>query len=265
MTPPPTPPRPGDCHLWAWPVTSSPTLRTLLTQDEATHADTLPPGPPRATYTTSRALQRTLASHYLGIPAHQLHIDRTCHHCGAAHGRPRLPAAIGQLDYSVAHTRHWVLAAVVSQGLIGLDIDTTPDPQTTRRLSRNTLTVSEQQELARLPEAARAAAFVRLWTRKEAGSKLTGHGIAARFAHLDAAGPTLRPAGDLPAGWPQDAVHLHDLPPSGPLGTGHHAALATTSRIERILLPTAWEQDPHPLGPHYTVSTSASSTRSRTP
>ncbi|MGW1601056.1 4'-phosphopantetheinyl transferase family protein [Streptomyces eurythermus] len=236
------PPGPGELHVWAWPVPAYPVWGGLLTEEETAHADALPDGPARATYVGSRGLQRALGSHYLRLPARGLRIDRTCAHCGAEHGRPRFTAGAGRLDYSVAHTRDWVLAAVVSGGLVGVDVDVVPDAETSVRLARKALTERERQALAGLPEEERAAGFVRLWTRKEAGGKLAGRGLAARFDHLDAAGPTLRRAGELPDGWPSDDIHLLDLPPVGPLRTGHLASVASTRPIRRVLLPAGWDQ-----------------------
>ncbi|WP_371659206.1 4'-phosphopantetheinyl transferase superfamily protein [Streptomyces sp. NBC_00280] len=236
-------PGPGTCHLWAAPVASHRTWRDVLTAEEESRAAALPDGPARATYVTSRGLQRRLGSHYLRTAPQDLRIVRTCAHCdtGAEHGRPRFEGAEpGGIDYSVAHTRHWVLAAVVSDGLIGVDVDTVPGPDTVDRLARKALTPGERAGLADLAPGERAAGFLRLWTRKEAGTKLAGRGLAAPLAHLDATGPTLRAAGALPEGWPTVPIRLRDLPPVGPLGGDHRAALATTERIRHLALPEGW-------------------------
>ncbi|MFE6162218.1 4'-phosphopantetheinyl transferase family protein [Streptomyces sp. NPDC056486] len=156
-------------------------------------------------------------------------IDRTCAYCGAGHGRPRFAGA--QLDYSVSHTRDHVVVGVVSEGLVGVDVDTVPRRDTVDRLATKALTPHERGVWDRLPEDQRPAAFVRLWTRKEAAVKLTGHGLAAALSALDANGPELVVSGRLPASWPPHKVHLRDVR----WRAGHVLALASTSPVQHVI------------------------------
>ncbi|MEV6202564.1 4'-phosphopantetheinyl transferase superfamily protein [Streptomyces sp. NPDC051771] len=211
-------PAPGECHLWLTPTRPPRDWPRLLAPEEAARASALPPGPRRDTYTTSRASQRLLAGHYMGTPPPQVRIDRTCHHCGADHGRPRWLTAT-PLDYSVAHTAHWILIAVVTRGLVGVDMEELPTTPPSPRLAAKSLTAPERDLLAATPPPDRPAAFTRLWTRKEAATKLTGHGLATAFASLDTTTPLLtHPRFPTP-------LHLQDLPLPAP----HHlSSLATT-------------------------------------
>jgi 4'-phosphopantetheinyl transferase len=219
----------GECHLWSAPIRSPHEWAGALSPEEGARAGRLPAGVARDTFVTSRGLQRLIGSHYLGTAPEHVRIVRTCAHCGADHGRPRFAGA--GIDYSVSHTRSWVLIGVVSEGLVGIDLDTAPSGRTVDKLIPKTLTPREQNVLARTPEDERPAAFVRLWTRKEAAVKLAGRGLAAGLNHMDAGGPTLLEAGDLPDGWPTDVIHLLDLP----VGDGHVAAVAGTRRIHRVV------------------------------
>ncbi|MFF9473093.1 4'-phosphopantetheinyl transferase family protein [Streptomyces roseolus] len=225
-------PASGECHLWLTPTRPPRDWRRLLTREEAARADALPEGPPRDTYTASRAVQHRLAGHYLGVPPARIPIDRTCRHCGAGHGRPRW-ATETSLDYSVAHTAHWILVAVVTDGLVGVDMEELPGSPPSPRLEAKSLTARERALLADTSPADRPKAFLRLWTRKEAATKLTGHGLATPFADLDTTGPALaHPRSRVP-------LHLRDLPLPVPrhlasLATTHPATRLTTTRLEGL-------------------------------
>lgn len=219
----------GECHLWSAPIGAPYGGRDLLSPGELRQADDLPDGTPRATFVTSRGLQRLLGSHYLGADPQALRIDRTCAHCGAGHGRPRIPGA--RLDYSVSHSRGHIVVGVVSEGLVGVDVDTVPSQATVDRLVRKALTPYEHSVWAQLPEDRRPAAFVRLWARKEAAAKLTGHGLAAAQNALDVDGSELVLSGQLPESWPHHEVHLRDVP----WRDGHVLALASTSPVRHIV------------------------------
>ncbi|MBT2401572.1 4'-phosphopantetheinyl transferase superfamily protein [Streptomyces sp. ISL-100] len=218
-------PTTGECHLWCAPIGTHHGWMDVLAPEERVRASQLPAGSARDTFVTSRGLQRTMGAQYLGAGAEQLRIVRTCPRCDVDHGRPRFDGA--DIDYSVAHTRRWVLLAVVSEGLVGVDLDTVPARRVVDRLAPTMLTPGEQESLERTAESERATAFLRLWARKEAAAKLTGRGLAASIAQLDVTEATLAapPTGGVAA------IHLLDVP----AGDGHVVAVATTHRIDHVL------------------------------
>ncbi|GHH19274.1 4'-phosphopantetheinyl transferase family protein [Streptomyces rubradiris] len=177
---------------------------------------------------TSRAAQRLVAHRYTGRPARDLRTERTCPRCGAGHGRPRI--VHGGYDHSVTHTRHRVLIAVVAQGLVGIDLDTSPYPGVLRRLIARTATPGERAALSRLPAREVAEAFTRLWARKEAVVKLTGHGLAARLDRIEVGGDLARSEGSPAEDWPAFPIHLRDVRVEG----GRIAAIASTRRITAV-------------------------------
>lgn len=142
-------------------------------------------------------------------------------------GRPYLPGSA--LDFSVSHTSGWLLIAVVSSGKVGVDIEVITAQRSSDDLARQVLSPAEQERYLLVPRAARAQAFIRAWTRKEAALKLTGHGITAPLRALDVTGPCAVLSPPLP-GWPAEPIHLHDLPASGDL----LAAVASTRPVSRI-------------------------------
>jgi 4'-phosphopantetheinyl transferase len=206
------------------PVRARPAWEALLAPDEAARAEAISRAGRRNLFVTSRAAQRLIAGRYTGRPARLVRVERTCDRCGADHGRPRVAGA--GYDYSVAHTGRRVLIGVVSRGRVGIDLDTVPDPGVPESLIARTATPDEHAALSPLPPHERTEAFTRLWSRKEATVKLTGHGLAARLDRIGVRGELAVPQGDPAEDWPVSRVHLLDV-----FVEGHVAAIASTHRI----------------------------------
>ncbi|NUT37527.1 MAG: 4'-phosphopantetheinyl transferase superfamily protein [Hamadaea sp.] len=219
-------PAPGVCHLWPVPVGSL--TGGFLTEAERLRTERFGAEHARQTFITSRTAQRVLLARYLGVHPEAVAIDRTCARCEEQHGRPTIPDAT--FDFSVTHTRTWVVLAVVSGGRVGVDLehqDATRDVD----LLGGTLTPAERLEFAGIAAADRTSWFLRRWTRKEAATKLTGHGLNTPFDALDVGGPTVAwqgPAGD----WPAEPVHLLDVDAAD----GLVAAVATTRPVTSVLM-----------------------------
>lgn len=221
-------PATGECHLWSVPVRTRPEWEALLSPDEAARAAAMPRGVRRDLLVTSRAAQRLVAHRYTGRPARGVRIERACARCGAGHGRPRV--LHGGYDYSVTHTRRRVLIAAVTEGRVGIDLDTSPYPGVLRRLVARITTPGERAALSRLPARELPEAFTRLWSRKEAVVKLTGHGLAARLDRIEVRGDLARPLGSPAEDWPAFPIHLRDAPVEG----DRIAAIASTRRITAL-------------------------------
>ena|ERR1700691_954931 len=215
-------------HVWSAPTTEQPGYAGLLDEAELARVDRFKLASARSAFIASRAIQRLVIGHYLGLPPGAVAIARDCQHCGADHGRPYVQAA--PLDFSVSHTKGWLLVAVVADGKVGVDVEVVTETRAADELARQVLGPAEQERFGLLPRSERAAAFIRAWTRKEATVKLTGHGIAAPFRHLDVTGD-LAVTSFPPPGWPADPIHLRDLPPTLDLA----AALASTVPIESVV------------------------------
>ncbi|MEV6009117.1 4'-phosphopantetheinyl transferase superfamily protein [Streptomyces sp. NPDC051976] len=226
-TPPVPVPAAGTCEVWLVPVRRRAAWAALLDADERERWEALGEGPAADTLLTSRAAQRLIVSRYCGLPPNSLSIERSCGLCGAPrHGRPRLPGAA--FDFSVSHTRDWLLLAVVGTGLVGADLDHLDPDRDTDGLAALTLTPTERRAYDQLPSAERPVAFLDSWVRKEAAIKLTGHGLAAPPAAIDTSGPVVQ-APSVP-NWPAAPVHVTPLPAPD----GHRAALATTTPVTRL-------------------------------
>ncbi len=128
----------------------------------------------RDRFAVGAGLVRALAASQLGRAPHEVEIDRTCTHCGAAHGPPRVIGT--DLRVSVSHAGRWVAVAATLGKAVGLDIEVA-DALTDR-----------YEELAAIVLAAdERCAPDRLtirWTQKEAVLKATGQGLLLALTGL---------------------------------------------------------------------------------
>ncbi|MDG4785106.1 4'-phosphopantetheinyl transferase superfamily protein [Micromonospora sp. WMMD1102] len=195
----------------------------LLTADETARAGQFAVPGARDLFVASRAVQRTLGSALLGVAPQQVPIGRTCLHCGHRdHGKPRFLARQAP-EYSVSHSGALVLVGYARTGRIGLDIEADDRRTDLAGLIPRIASPAERRRLGRVPPPDLRRACLRLWTRKEAVVKLTGHGLAlpfTRFSVDEAVASADEPVPD----WPDEPVWLRDLP----VEPGYTAALATS-------------------------------------
>lgn len=221
------PPTTGTCDVWLVPVLRRTAWVDLLGAEERRRWQGLGEGVAADTLLTSRAAQRLIVGRYLGVPPTGVAVDRSCALCGASrHGRPHVPGAA--FDFSVSHTRDWLLLAVVGTGLVGADLDHLDPARDADGLAALTLTPAEHDAYALLPRAARPQAFLDAWVRKEAAMKLTGHGLSAPPASIDVS--TSLATAPAVATWPVSPLHLTPLPAP----PTHRAALATTTPLTHL-------------------------------
>lgn len=218
----------GTCHVWPIAVADRPQWTALLPPDELERATQFRVPGPRHIFTTSRAAQRLVLAHYLGLDPHDVKIARGCEHCGKDHGRPRVEGA--PLDFSVSHSQRWLLIAVVGTGRVGVDLEDLDARRSLDDVAAHTLSLREKYRFSQVPPDERGAWFLRLWTRKEATVKLTGHGLATELDRLDVIDPVAEIT-EPPAGWPAGPIHLTDLP----TGPRQPAALASTEPVTEIV------------------------------
>jgi 4'-phosphopantetheinyl transferase len=91
-----------------------------------------------------------------------------------AHRRPIVHAPVGPFTVSTA-SRGGVLAAVLSRHRVGIDVEV---PVGTAEVATAVLTQAERRRLEAIPTTRREAAFLALWTAKEAYLKAIGLGLA---------------------------------------------------------------------------------------
>jgi 4'-phosphopantetheinyl transferase len=182
----------------------------------------------RGRFLLGTAMVRHLFAAESGLSPAAVRLDRSCPDCDRPHGKVRLAAdpeaSAPRLEVSVSHSGRWVVLAVCRAYPVGVDVERLDRGLDHRQVARLALTDAEVQQLQGVPDAERAAAFTRLWVRKEAVVKATGDGLRTPLATF-----AVSPADAAPrlVAWPSrpdllGRIQLHDLACDG----GHRAALA---------------------------------------
>jgi 4'-phosphopantetheinyl transferase len=147
------------------------------------------------------------------------------------HGRPELAEPSQRaLQFNWSHSGNAALIAVARGVAPGIDLERVRPHAHAMQLARRFFHPEEVAALAALPASEQEAAFLQLWTGKEAVLKATGRGIAFGLDRLRLAVAPAPPRviwldGDDPAQW-----RLHALPAD----TDHVASLAWRGPDRRI-------------------------------
>ena len=190
----------------------------------------------RRHYLATRALLRCLLGAALDEPAAAIAFEY------GAHGKPGIAAAFLRgrtLRFNLSHSAGWAMFALAWDREVGIDLESASrldrEPNGLSGLAARVLSPRELAIWEALPDAAaRAAAFLRAWTRKEAYAKATGKGLFHEFGHIEVALDAAAPASSLAlrSDPQEDEIErhwiLHDL--SAP--NGFAAALAVEQRLE---------------------------------
>ena len=158
--------------------------RALLAAYELARVDRLRRPGDRDDHVAAHVLVRRVAAALLAdggssVAAGDLVLEQRCPGCGGdTHGRPAI-VGVDDLHVSLSHARGWV-AAAASDRSCGIDVE----PVTPVVPLRGVLTPGEAAELEACAPGERNAAFLRLWTRKEAVVK-TGAAGLEDLARLD--------------------------------------------------------------------------------
>ncbi len=144
---------------------------------------------------------RAVLAAYLGVPADRVALT------DGAHGRPALAGGHDpSLDFNWSHSGVHALVAVGRHVTPGIDLECLRPRPRALAIAERYFSVEEAATLVALPPAARSAAFLELWTAKEAVLKALGRGLAFGLDRLSIAGTAERPSllrleGDDAAAW----------------------------------------------------------------
>ncbi|GAA1867765.1 4'-phosphopantetheinyl transferase family protein [Myceligenerans crystallogenes] len=142
----------------------------------------------RARYHVAHTALRLVLGARLDLPPAALRFDRAaCPGCGEPHGRPVL--AVGHLqqraEFSISHGGGLAAVAVAPAGVdVGVDVEPVVPARTSDEIIAS-LHPREQELVAQADPAGRAAAFTRIWSRKEAYLKGLGIGLGRSLAADD--------------------------------------------------------------------------------
>jgi len=209
-----------------------------LDADERARAAAFVRSSDRALYLTAHIALRRILGAGLGIPPRSVRFTREpCPGCGGPHGRPALPGPRPPLHFSLSRCEGLVLIGVAGSA-VGVDVERVPDTGTVDDLVKE-LHPAEQADLAALQAGARAAAFCRMWSRKEAYLKGVGVGLG-RALDADYVGERPRQDAVHPSGW-----YLRSLD-TGPHRDTHAAAVALRDAAPPVLriLPATYAHAP---------------------
>ncbi len=144
----------------------------------------------RRQFLAGRVLLRRMLSQLLAIAPAQI---RLIEQPGQA---PCLDWAAGSRPgFSLSHSGHWVACAVSAETGIGLDIEVIDLARDIDALAEQAFAAADAARLRRLPMAARAPAFYRMWTEQEALCKL---GPCEQGSCISLQDPTVRTLPTLP-------------------------------------------------------------------
>ncbi|HET8940850.1 MAG TPA: 4'-phosphopantetheinyl transferase superfamily protein [Rudaea sp.] len=110
-----------------------------------------------------------LLASYAHRPVARLSIEH------GAHGKPRLRDIA--LEFNLSHSASALLLGISQQQPLGVDIEARRRERPVLELARRWFDADEVAALESLPESLRQAAFMRLWSCKEAVLKAQGRGV----------------------------------------------------------------------------------------
>jgi 4'-phosphopantetheinyl transferase len=130
-----------------------------------------------------RALLRRVLAAYLGVHADDIVLT------DGEHGRPSLAPTLAQsVGFNWSHSGEHALIAVGRHVTPGIDVERRRDRPRGLEIAQRYFTREESDALGALPEQQRHAAFLELWTAKEAVLKAVGRGIAFGLDRLNIVG-----------------------------------------------------------------------------
>lgn len=106
-------------------------------------------------------------------------------------GKPRISSYLPNINFSVSHADAVTVVAVSSSLNLGIDVESV-DQELTGNVIAGFCSPKEQTLLQGLPRSQRAREFIRLWTQKEAYTKLLGCGHSIEFSSIECLPDTLQ-------------------------------------------------------------------------
>lgn len=176
--------QPDSVHVWAVNLGRHPdsvrACETCLSPEEQGRAAELRLPDVRRRFVVARAALRNLLAGYLGESPERLEFSY------AVRGKPGLAGAAGQrIQFNLAHSADLALIAVTKRVPVGVDVEAVRVMPDAELIAARFFAPREAETLGKVKVEERAAAFFRLWTRKEAWLKATGDGIAESLARFE--------------------------------------------------------------------------------
>lgn len=162
-------------HVWTVDLKGTPNWLDneikFLSEDELLRANRYRFEVHRNRFIASRSRLRQILSWYVDITPENLTFAYK------EHKKPILSEPTSHLSFNISHSEDIALLAVTLNHAIGIDIEKNQSTYN-EAVAKRYFSSIEYAELMQLEETKRAAAFYRLWSRKEAIVKATGKGLS---------------------------------------------------------------------------------------
>jgi 4'-phosphopantetheinyl transferase len=173
-----------EVHLWRGELEAlcghEPHWKTVLSPDELKRADRFHFARDRQRFVAARALLRTILASYLDTAPSDLSFVYS------KKEKPSLASAhSSDVTFNISHSGGIALFAFALGREIGVDVEQVRSDFDLDAIARRFFSEHEQNQLAGLPTEAKAEAFFRCWTRKEAYIKATGDGLSLPLSQFD--------------------------------------------------------------------------------
>lgn len=167
-------------------VSDDPRLRDLLDAGELERVQRrADPNP----FITAHALLRRLVADETGVDPRALEFVKRCATCGTdRHGKPHV-LGMRDIHVSVSYGEHMAVAAVTKLGEVGVDVEDLESADFDG-FGSVTLDPTEVAHLEGLDGDELLAARARMWARKEAILKATGHGLVVDPSQVVVSSPS---------------------------------------------------------------------------
>jgi 4'-phosphopantetheinyl transferase len=157
------------------------TFLRMLDLDERKRADRFHFEKHRRRFIVGRGFLRLLLGRYLEIPPEDVRFAY------GPYGKPSLGSEHGasRLRFNASHSHELAVYGFVQDHEIGVDVEYSQAEFAGEDIARHFFSAYEIEKLMALPEAERAPAFFRCWTRKEAYIKAFGSGLSHPLDQFD--------------------------------------------------------------------------------
>lgn len=219
-------PTPGTVHVWQLDLDAE-AQSELLSAGEHARAARFHFERDARRWRAGRSLLRRTLGGYLGIPPETLEFET------GPFGKPFVPNS--RLRFNASHSGAMLLLAFAWDQEVGIDVERLRDHFVPEELADHVFSPREQDALRAAPPEKRHAAFLSLWTAKEAYVKALGSGLSFPLTRLTLsaiAGSDYYTAEDSAQADALSGISVRRLPPI----PEHAASLAAEGAVTELLL-----------------------------
>ncbi len=166
----------GEVHIWHWDLDREEAPLALLSKDERERAGRFHLETDARRWAACRTLLRVTLGRYLAAAPESLRFTLGPWGKPGLHGCP--------LRFNVSHSGSAALLAVAWQREVGVDLEPLRRALSPEELAAQVLSLRERAWLRDQAQEERHAAFLTLWTAKEAYVKATGQGLSFPLTRL---------------------------------------------------------------------------------